>query len=666
MPPLKIEFIKILFLVSFIPFFISIILLIFIFKNSNEKIELANRHIERAQELEVLDSFHKVLSSMYKVAMSRELDEYYSSTIDNEKFQQKQLGLFISQIRNTMAYKDSLWAIYGSHGNLLFSVGARPANEEILTIREQIGVTIDDKRENISFIVPLSYRYDIKTAKIQTMFGFIFVTIPISSIQDVNPNLIKIDKIPQDLAVTHFTAEFKKHNSDKSVIYFFYFYAIFFIALNGTALFFGLRSLQNKIIRKVNFLRFRVGQKIHEEKPQKPQNEVEALSEAFDKFSRYTEFLQYEIQKASKLAAIGNTAHTIAHDIRQPFSKLFIFIDQISQCNEHSEIKQIIQTMKSDINSSSQYLEHLLKEIMEAGIVKVNQEPFVKAEDLLLTAFRQLTIKPESGQTQIEYKLQHNCYLNVDFTRILRVFVNLIQNAIDAMSEAGNIWIHSKRINDDKFVLFTIGNNHSFIEASDISQLFEPFFTKNKKNGNGLGLAISEKIISLHGGKIECHSNREKGVEFSFALPAGDHISHLETGFLPKNLSFSSNTSNSQKHLRSIVIIDDDPLILRNWKRAIRDLKVFTFCSPEDFLVQAENDLSFISKIDILITDYYFGSDSKIDFLSFMKQLRKSYKNKLFVSTDAILNQEESQQTKINFILLKKKIYSLTELMEFF
>lgn len=666
-PPLKKEFIKILFVVSSVPFFISIILLIFIFKNSNEKVELANRHIERSQELEVLDSFHKVLDAMYQVTMSRELDDYYSSTIDNEKFQQEQLTLFISQVRNSMIYENSLWGIYGSHGNLLFSVGSRTADDEIPTIREQMGVTLDNKKENISFVVPLIYRYNNKTSKIQTMFGFIFVSIPIASVQAVHPNLLRIDKVPRDLSVANFTTEFKKRAPDRRVIYFFYFYAIVFITINCAALIFGLNTLKNKIIRKINFLRFRVGHKMRGEKNSQLQNEVEALSETFDRFSRYTEFLQYEIQKASQFAAIGNTAHTIAHDIRQPFSKLFMFIEQISQCSSLPEIKQTIQDAKIDLQSSSQYLEHLLKEIMEAGIMQVNTEPCIKAEKLILTAFEQLTLKPNSTQIQIHYQLNHNCYLNIDFTRIMRVFVNLIQNAMDAMQGTGNMWFYSQRTIDNKFVLFTVGNDNSFIEANDIPHLFEPFFTKNKKHGNGLGLAISEKIISLHGGQIECRSSREKGVEFSFTLPAGDALSHTETDALPRSLSSSPQMlSHPKTHLQSIVIIDDDPLILRNWKRSIKEVSVFTFSSPEEFFAQIEQEPIFISKIDLLITDYYFSSDSKIDCFGFMKQVRNFYTKKIFLSTDAILEQTEEKKREFNFCVLQKRIYSLDELKSFF
>ncbi|APJ03265.1 sensor histidine kinase [Silvanigrella aquatica] len=108
-----------------------------------------------------------------------------------------------------------------------------------------------------------------------------------------------------------------------------------------------------------------------------------------------------------------------------------------------------------------------------------------------------------------------------------RVFSNIISNAIEAMNHKGFIWINSKEIliNNKYFVEFCIGNNNSYISKLDLKNIFDNFYTKNKKIGTGLGLAIAKKIISENGGEIWCTSDKNQDfplgkVEFYFTIPS--------------------------------------------------------------------------------------------------------------------------------------------------
>ena len=83
-----------------------------------------------------------------------------------------------------------------------------------------------------------------------------------------------------------------------------------------------------------------------------------------------------------------------------------------------------------------------------------------------------------------------------------------------------------------------VGNSNSFIASEDLAKIFEAFFTNGKSDGTGLGLAICHKFVTAHGGTIRCVSDRDKGTEFIFTLPAGASMDRAEdaaAAALPKS-----------------------------------------------------------------------------------------------------------------------------------
>jgi signal transduction histidine kinase len=103
-----------------------------------------------------------------------------------------------------------------------------------------------------------------------------------------------------------------------------------------------------------------------------------------------------------------------------------------------------------------------------------------------------------------------------DSDQLKQVFLNLLQNAVDAMRGTGKIRVTSRRL--DATVLVTIEDEGPGIPAELLEKVFDPFFT-TKPEGNGLGLAISRNIIRDHGGSLLPHSAPPKGSTFTIELP---------------------------------------------------------------------------------------------------------------------------------------------------
>ena len=150
-------------------------------------------------------------------------------------------------------------------------------------------------------------------------------------------------------------------------------------------------------------------------------------------------------------------------------------------------------------------------------------------------------IYPASNIT-FYYEFKHTYKLKVDPNKIFRVLYNIIVNALQAMNYKGDIFFFTRNISQNNFnyIEFSIKNSNSFIEQINLNNIFDAFYTRNKRSGTGLGLAIVKKIINDHSGNIWCESeiNNEftSGyAQFTFTLPSDEEHDETDISILPKN-----------------------------------------------------------------------------------------------------------------------------------
>jgi two-component system nitrogen regulation sensor histidine kinase NtrY len=109
--------------------------------------------------------------------------------------------------------------------------------------------------------------------------------------------------------------------------------------------------------------------------------------------------------------------------------------------------------------------------------------------------------------------------LNLDSEQIRRAFINLFENAIDAIEEKGEIHITTRLNEERKIVSIEFADNGVGIDPKNLNKLFQPHFT-TKKRGSGLGLAIVNRIIVDHNGTIQIQENHPKGTKILIELPS--------------------------------------------------------------------------------------------------------------------------------------------------
>lgn len=397
-------------------------------------------------------------------------------------------------------------------------------------------------------------------------------------------------------------------------------------------------------------------------------NNIRAIS---NEFKRYHE----QETRNSSLISIGQATSMVAHDVRKPLTGIKAVLTSFTHLKDNPEqIKKMIASVDRSIAQTNAMLNDILEFSKDsASLEKSNIDPL----SVITSSFSDVFTSFSDGNSNksdvtIIYDLKHKNYLNADGNRILRVFVNIIGNAVEAMGGKGKIWFKTEdrspplepslhpplqtwqasKGEGEKMVI-TIGNDGPVIPEDVQQKLFEPFFTKDKKGGSGLGLSISQKIIDMHGGKIGVSSWKENGenkTEFVIELAATsanlpikeENLIHHSNEFIPfieegAAREQHGDTANTAEFMRihkkrgrpsTLLIVDDEPLfretmrVLLSTILQVKDhIKVFETDSAEAALALFNN-----CEFDYVISDIDMGKN-RMNGYDMSRTILETYKN---------------------------------------
>ena len=234
------------------------------------------------------------------------------------------------------------------------------------------------------------------------------------------------------------------------------------------------------------------------------------------------------IIQQSKMAALGEMIENIAHQWRQPLSTIVTLSTGIEMQEKFGVVnkEEIIESMKN-INKNAQYLDNTIHDFRNFFDRQKNKRYFkidaaiTKATDLM----EQRIIRHDIEIAKITQNIEIEGFEN----ELIQVLINLLNNAIDALKESSEqrlILIKTKQIEEQ--LVLTIKDSAGGIEESVLPHIFEAYFTtKQKDKGTGIGLFMSEEIITDHmSGSIEAYNtsylyneNEFKGACFKITLP---------------------------------------------------------------------------------------------------------------------------------------------------
>ncbi len=220
---------------------------------------------------------------------------------------------------------------------------------------------------------------------------------------------------------------------------------------------------------------------------------------------------QIQLVKSERLAAIGELAGMVGHDLRNPLTgiKNAAYYLQKKEMCQALRSKEMLDIIDKCVNHSNKIINDLLEYSREMNLDKESNS----LGELFSNAFSMIKV-PDSIKIRSIYDSEY--ILKADSEKIQRVFINLIKNSIDAMPEGGEISISSKLTND--FLELSFSDNGIGIPDDVLPKLFTPLFT-TKAQGMGFGLAICKRIVDAHGGKITVETGKRKGTTFKITLP---------------------------------------------------------------------------------------------------------------------------------------------------
>jgi two-component system nitrogen regulation sensor histidine kinase NtrY len=244
----------------------------------------------------------------------------------------------------------------------------------------------------------------------------------------------------------------------------------------------------------------------------KPEEDFSGLIVALDDLT--------QLITAQKIAAWKEVAQRVAHEIKNPLTPIQLNAERIIRNLKKGDVAggDVIEEGAKVIIQEAQTIKSLVDEFSDfARLPKINLQPASLGDILRQVAnlFRGIF-----ADIAFDIRIAPDipAEVRVDADQIKRVFINLIDNSIDAMNKKGTISLLAAYDRDSRHVLVTVTDTGPGLPVEDLDRIFLPTFS-TKKKGRGLGLAIVSQIVREHEGLVRVENNRPMGAKFIIELP---------------------------------------------------------------------------------------------------------------------------------------------------
>ncbi len=231
--------------------------------------------------------------------------------------------------------------------------------------------------------------------------------------------------------------------------------------------------------------------------------------------------LQQELSLTSRLASVGELAAGVAHEINNPLTGIMGFSERLLRKNTDEKSKRDLERIHDEAIRAAKVIENLRTFARR----RESNKELVNINDILQKALEMRIYELKTSNIEVVTDLTPGLpEIMADFHQILQVFLNIIINAEQAISDTnrgGKVVIKIKKHEGNIRITFT--DNGLGISKENLGKLFDPFFTtRGEKGGTGLGLSICHRIVTEHGGRIYAKSKLEQRTTFFIELPLGN------------------------------------------------------------------------------------------------------------------------------------------------
>lgn len=221
-----------------------------------------------------------------------------------------------------------------------------------------------------------------------------------------------------------------------------------------------------------------------------------------------------KLLEGERVESLGKMTNFLIQDIKKPVLVSKRYVEHLKSKELNKDAAQLVEmileqlTQVADlVQTTSSYSEgKAVLRTSRTGINEVLKEYSDRLESYV-----------KSRGSEIVNKFDKDAKVNIDSKEFFQCYNHIIKNACDAMPEGGQIEVITKLGKDE--VTISIRDNGLGIPEGLVDKIFDPFMTHGKKEGTGLGLTITKKIVESHSGKIFVESNLGEGATFNIALP---------------------------------------------------------------------------------------------------------------------------------------------------
>lgn len=231
------------------------------------------------------------------------------------------------------------------------------------------------------------------------------------------------------------------------------------------------------------------------------------------------EHMRAQLNRSDRLATLGQMAAGIAHEIRNPLvgigsTTTLLMEDFPEGDSRHEDLVTILKETRR--------LDRIVNQIVDFARPRDLLSVTFQLQDLILESLQVLNEPIKEKAIQVKFHPSANLgSIQADRDQLKQVMLNIIQNAVEAMSEGGclHLSVEEETIERISGLRLKVKDNGKGISPSALPRIFEPFFTTGKYRGTGLGLPICRNIIEAHGGEIHAESQSGSGTTMTWWLP---------------------------------------------------------------------------------------------------------------------------------------------------
>ena len=233
-----------------------------------------------------------------------------------------------------------------------------------------------------------------------------------------------------------------------------------------------------------------------------------------------------ELAHVARVSTMGELAASLAHELNQPLTAILTNVQAglrlvTADPVDLGEIRAILQDIVDDDNRASEVIRRMRALASKGELERTPLDLARLIQDVAGLVQSDAVIRGVRLSMQVAASLP----VHGDKVQLQQVLLNLLLNAFDAVKDCrpGERRVTVHAVPEGDMVRVTVSDSGTGVSEDKLDKIFTPFFT-SKRNGLGLGLAISRSIVEAHGGRIRVANNRDRGATFDFLIPAGDSV----------------------------------------------------------------------------------------------------------------------------------------------